>query len=104
MLHVKSCNLELNSESVFRYFASAVNSNSSTKCNIKDLYAISCVVIQAFKKSVLFLCTPFANLCLVYSDWMGFVSPCIAHQPDGIHPLQIQLIGTRDSPDHRSPV
>ena len=24
-------------------------------------------------------------------------SPCIAHQPDGIH-----LIGIRDSPDHRS--
>ena len=29
-----------NSENVFRYFASAVNSNYSTKCNRKDLYAI----------------------------------------------------------------
>ena len=28
-------------------------------------------------------------------------SPCIAHQPDGIHPVQIRLIGNRDLPDHR---
>ena len=27
------------------------------------------VVIQALKKSVMFLCTPFANRCLIYSDW-----------------------------------
>ena len=27
------------------------------------------VVIQALKKSVVFLCTPFANRCLIYSDW-----------------------------------
>ena len=27
------------------------------------------VVIQALKKSVMFLCTPFANSCLIYSDW-----------------------------------
>ena len=27
------------------------------------------VVIEAFKKSVMFLYTPFANRCLVYSDW-----------------------------------
>ena len=26
-------------------------------------------VIQALKKSVMFLCTPFANRCLIYSDW-----------------------------------
>ena len=26
------------------------------------------VVIQALKKSVMFLCTPFANRCLIYSD------------------------------------
>ena len=29
-------------------------------------------------------------------------SPCIAHHPDGIHPVQIHLIGIWDSPDHRS--
>ena len=27
------------------------------------------VVIQALKKSVMFLCTPFENRCLIYSDW-----------------------------------
>ena len=27
------------------------------------------VVIQALKKSVMFLCTPFPNFCLIYSDW-----------------------------------
>ena len=27
------------------------------------------VIIQALNKSVLFLCTPFANRCLIYSDW-----------------------------------
>ena len=27
------------------------------------------VVIQALKKSVIFLCTPFANRCSIYSDW-----------------------------------
>ena len=40
MVHVKSCNVKHNSESVFRYFASALNSNQSTKCSRKDLYAI----------------------------------------------------------------
>ena len=49
MLHVKSCNVKHNSESVFRYFASAVNSNKSTKCNRKDLYAI---LKKDFKKSL----------------------------------------------------
>ena len=56
-------------------------------------------VIQALKKSVMFLCTPFANRCLIYSDW-AFESPCIAHQPEGIHPVQIHLMGIRNSPDH----
>ena len=27
------------------------------------------VVIEAFKESVMILCTPFANRYLVYSDW-----------------------------------
>ena len=40
MLHVESCNVKHNSEIFFRYFASAVNSNKSTKCNRKDPYAI----------------------------------------------------------------
>ena len=36
---------------------------------------------------------------------LGFTSPCIAHASarlDGIHSVHIQLIGIRDSPDHRS--
>ena len=40
MLHAKSCNVKHNSESVFRYFASAVNTNESLKCNRKDLSTI----------------------------------------------------------------
>ena len=40
MMNVESCNVKHNSESVFRYFARAVNSNYSTKCKRKDLYAI----------------------------------------------------------------
>ena len=60
------------------------------------------VVIQALKKPVMFLCTHFANRCLIYSDWAFEItlhsssarrdSPCANH-----------LIGIRDSaPDHRS--
>ena len=59
------------------------------------------VVIQALKKSVMFLCTPFANRRLIYSDGL-LNSPCIAHQPDRIHSVQIQLIGILDTPDHHS--
>ena len=53
MLNVKSCNVKHNSESVFHYFASAVNSNYSIKCNRKDVYAI-CSQIQALIKSMTF--------------------------------------------------
>ena len=49
------------------------------------------VVIQALKKSVMFFCTPFSNRRLIYSDRV-LKSPCIAHQPDGIHPVQIHLM------------
>ena len=51
MLQVKGCDVKHNSESVFRCFASAVNSTGKDK----SLYAVS-VVIQALKKSVMFLC------------------------------------------------
>ena len=54
------------------------------------------VVIQALKKSVMFLCTPFENRCLIYSDW-AFEITLLAHQPEGIHPVQIHLI---ESPVH----
>ena len=35
---------------------------------IEKIFKLS-VVIEAFKKSLMFLCTPFTNRCLVYSDW-----------------------------------
>ena len=59
------------------------------------------VVIQALKKSVMFLCTPFENRCLIYSDWAFEItlhsssarrdSPC-ADSPDR----------ESGSPDHHS--
>ena len=61
------------------------------------------VVIQAFQKLVIFLCVPFSNRCLIHSDWAFIITlHSSSHQPDGIHPVQIHLIGFRDSPDHRS--
>ena len=67
MLHLKSCNVKHNSERVFCYFASAVNSNYRVQNVIEKIFMPS-VVIQDLKKSVTFLCTPFANCCLIYSD------------------------------------
>ena len=67
MLQVKSCNVNHNSESVFRYFASAVNSNYSTKCNRKDLYAICSY--PSFKKVGYVPLYTFRNRCWIYSDW-----------------------------------
>ena len=66
---------------------------------IEKIFMLS-VVIQ--KKSVIFLCTPFANRCLIYSATGLLKTPCIAHQPDGIHSVRIHLIGIQDRPDHRS--
>ena len=58
------------------------------------------VVIQALKQSLMFLCTPFANRRLEKSDGL-LKSPYVAHQPDGIHPVQIHLIWIRHSPNNR---
>ena len=49
------------------------------------------VVIEAFKKSVMFLCTPFANRCLVYSDWALYHLAQLIRLV-GIFPVQIHLI------------
>ena len=68
MLHLKSCYVKHNSERVFGYFASAVNSNYRVQNVIEKIFMPS-VVIQDLKKSVAFLCTPFANRCFIYSDW-----------------------------------
>ena len=48
------------------------------------------VVIQDLKKSVTFLCTTFANRCLIYSDWAFEVT---------LHSLSAR----RDSPSADSP-
>ena len=51
MRHVKSCNVKHNSESIFCYFSSAVNSNQSTKCNRKGRYAVYAISsYSSFKK------------------------------------------------------
>ena len=53
------------------------------------------VVIEAFKKSVMFLCTPFANGCLVYYTLTGLYITLHSSSArlDGIHPTGA------DSPD-----
>ena len=93
MLHVKSCNVKHNSESAFRYSASAVNSNYRVQNIIEKIFMLS-VVIQALKKSVTFLCTPFADRCLIYSDWAFEVT---------LHSSSARRDSPcADSPDHRS--
>ena len=77
MLQVKGCDVKHNSESVFRCFASAVNSTGKDK----SLYAVS-VVIQALKKSVMFLCIESVlkrislkkkNMRILLGNWQLFV-------------------------------
>ena len=70
----------------------------TTVQNVIEKILMLSLVIRALKMLGMFLCVPFANRCLIYSDW-AVESPCTAHQPDGIHPVQIHLIGIRDSPD-----
>ena len=73
---------------------SAVNS-SRVQIVIEKIFMLS-VVIEASKKSVTFLFTPFANRCLVYSDWALYRVYITLHSSsarlDGIHPVQIHLI------------
>ena len=49
MLRVKSCNRKHNSERVFCYFSSAMNSNYRVQNVIENIFMLS-VIIQAFKK------------------------------------------------------
>ena len=57
------------------------------------------VVIEAFKKSVMFLCTPFTNRCLVYYTVTGLYITLHSSSArlDGIHPVQIHLTGIWDA-------
>ena len=60
------------------------------------------VVIEAFKKSVMFLCT-LSQIVVWYTATGLYIT--LHSSParlDGIHPVQIHLIGIRDSSDHRS--
>ena len=52
------------------------------------------VVIQALKSR---LCSSvhLSHLVILYTATELLKSPCIAHQPDGIHPVQIHLIRIR---------
>ena len=91
MLHVKRCNVKHNSESVFRYFASAVNSNQSTKCNRKDLYAI-CSYWSLEKV----LCVHLSKIFVWYTATGLYIT--LHNSParlDGIHPVEIHLMGIR---------
>ena len=45
MLHVQSCNVKHNSESVFCYFASAVNSNYRVQNVIEKIFMLSVVIL-----------------------------------------------------------
>ena len=88
MLHVKSCNVKHNSESVFCYFASAVNSNQRRKWTRKDLYAICSY--SSLKKVSSVPLYPFtvmgfrSHLAQLISRW------------NSDHPLQIHLIRNPD--------
>ena len=59
------------------------------------------VVFQALKKSVMFLCTPFENRCLIYSDWAFEItlhnSSARRDSPSADSPDR-----ESGSPDHRS--
>ena len=90
MLHVKGCKLKHKSEIVFRYFASAVNSNQSAKCNKKDLYAI-CSYSSHKKVGYVPLYT-FPKF-LFHIQRLGFT----------LHSSSARLDSPcADSPDHRS--
>ena len=88
MLHVKGCNVKHNSESCF---ANAVNSNYSTKCNRKDLYAICSY--SSFKKVGDVPLYTFCKLIVWYTATWLLKSPCIAHQPDltGFKPSLLKI-------------
>ena len=85
MLLVKSCNVKYNSESVFRYFASAVKSNWSTNV-IEKIFMLS-VVIEAFKKSVMFLCTLSQIVVWYTATGLYITLHSSSARLEGIHPL-----------------
>ena len=89
MLHLKSCNVKHNSERVRSLFCKCSKQQLYCTNVIEKIFMLS-VVIQDLKKSVTFLCTTFANRCLIYSDWAFEVT---------LHSLSAR----RDSPFADSP-
>ena len=61
------------------------------------------VVIEAFKKLCSLICTPFANYVFGIL-WLAFEVTLHSSSArlDRIYPVQIHLIGIRNSPDHYS--
>ena len=93
MLHVKSCNVNHNSESVFHYFASAVNSNQSTKC-LKQKRSLCYLQLLKPLKSRLGFSVHLLQIvvwCTVTGIYITFMHSSLARL-DGIHPGQIHLI------------
>ena len=61
------------------------------------------VVTEALKKSVMFPCVHLSKIFVWYTATGLYIT--LHNSParlDGIHPVEIHLIGNRDSPDHRS--
>ena len=91
MLQVKSCKVKQNSESIFRYFATAVYSNYKVQNVLEKIFMLS-VIIQALKSR---LCSSVHLLQIVVwhtvtgllkldSSSAGQDSPC-ADSPDGCY-------------------
>ena len=91
MLHAKSCNVKHNSESVFRYFASVVNTNESLKCNRQD-HSTICSYRSLHKVGYVPLYTLRKSLFGIPATGLGTLHSSSARL-DEIHPVQIHLIG-----------
>ena len=74
MLLVKSCNLKHNSESVFRYFASAVNITRAQ--NVIEKIFILSVVIEASRKNRLCSFVHLSQIVVSGIQRFDFISPC----------------------------
>ena len=58
------------------------------------------VVIEAFKESVMILCTPSQIVIWYTATGLYITLHSSPARLDGIYTVQIHLSGTRDSPDH----
>ena len=73
MLHVKSCNIKHNSESIFHYFASAVNSTTRVQNVIEKIFMLS--VVNSSLQNVVYV-PLYTFLKLLFGvERLGFISP-----------------------------